>query len=403
MYIPRAMEAKLGSYLRQFKVVLVTGPRQAGKTTLLKHCLGGSHGYVTLDDLNALDLALDDPAAFLDEGRLPLVIDEVQQAPELFRQVKLVADAREECGSIVLTGSQTYALMQGVSESLAGRVGILELPTLSLAELAGKGQGGPYVPAPVDAGACAAAEGIDLWTHIQRGSMPRLQHAEVDWTDFYASYVKSYLERDVRQLLNVKDERAFYHFMVACAARTGQLLNLTDIAATVGVSVKTVQGWLSVLQASGVVYLMQPFWPNTAKQLTKAPKLYFMDTGLACYLTGWNTPEQLRAGAMRGHLFETFVVSEVLKSYLNAGRDARAVSFYRDARKREIDLVIQDGHTLHPVEVKAGVQVRADATRHFSCLEEFSGYEVGFGHVICQTREPYAITKDVQAVPVWAL
>lgn len=403
MYIEREIEAKLVSYLNQFKAVLVTGPRQAGKTTLLKHVLGDDYGYATLDDMNTLDLAVNDPKAFLNEGVLPIVIDEVQQAPDLFRQTKLVVDAIDSYGYVVLTGSQTYHLMQGVSESLAGRVGILELPTLSLRELVGDIGKGPYVPKRLQNSEIPKADDFDLWAHIQRGSMPRLQRENVDWYDYYTSYVKTYLERDVRQLLNLKDERKFYNFMIACAARTGQLLNATDIANTVDVDVKTVQGWISVLQASGIIYVMQPFWANTTKRLAKTPKLYFMDTGLACHLTGWNTPDQLKRGAVAGHMFETFVVSEVLKSYMNAGRDLREVSFYRDSQKREIDLVIQDGRVLHPVEIKAEVQISRSAVKNFACLEGIADYEVGFGHVICQTPEPYLLSGEIQAVPVRAI
>lgn len=404
MYVEREISAQLESYLRQFKCVLVTGARQVGKTTLLQHTLQGRFSYVTLDDMNELSLALSDPGAFLNAGRLPLVIDEVQQAPDLFRQVKLVVDAVGEYGSVVLTGSQTYNLMQGVSESLAGRVGILELPPFSLRELAGMPAAPPYMPVEiVKWDMRAAPDGFDLWAHIQRGSMPRLQDADVDWHAYYTSYIRSYLERDVRQLVNLKDERAFYNFMIAVAARTGQLLNASDIANAVGVDVKTIQGWISVLQASGIIHVMHPFWSNVGKRLAKTPKLYFMDTGLACHLTGWNTPEQLKRGAMAGHMFETFVVGEVLRSYMNAGRDVRAVSFYRDARKREIDLVIQDGHILHPVEVKSGVNIPTDAVKNFDALSAFGDYEVGFGHVICQTEKPYLVTRNVQAVPVWAV
>ena len=403
MYIGREIEATLDSHLKQFKVVLVTGARQVGKTTMLRHHLPREYEYVSLDDMNQLLLATTDSAAFLNERRLPIVIDEVQQAPDLFRQTKLVVDGIEECGMVVLTGSQTYNLMQGVSESLAGRVGILEMTPLSLREVTGSIGRGPYVPREIDRTEFPHPDGLDIWACIQRGSMPRLQDEDVDWYDFYASYVRTYLERDVRQLINLKDERTFYNFMIACAARTGQLLNVSDIAETVGVDAKTAQGWLSALQASGIVYVMQPFWTNANKRLAKTPKLYFMDTGLACHLGGWNTPDQLSRGAMSGQMFETFVVSEVLKSYKNAGRDTRSVSFYRDARKREIDLVIQDGRTLHPVEIKAGMTVRSDAVKNFSCLDDISGYEMGLGHVICQTEEPYFISRDVQAVPVWAI
>ena len=313
-------------------------------------------------------------------------------------------DRSEESGQVVITGSQTYQLMRGVSESLAGRIGILEMSGLSLREMLGRTSRGAYVPgAHADGEQVEAPAGFDLWTCVQRGSMPRLQDASVEWNDYYASYVRSYLERDVRQLINVRDELKFFNFMVACAARTGQLLNATDIADTIGVDVKTAQGWISVLRASGIVHVMQPFWANATKRLAKTPKLYFMDTGLACYLTAWNSAEQLRRGAMAGHMFETFVVSEVLKSYMNAGRDVRSVSFYRDARKREIDLVIQDGHVLHPVEIKAGAQVGPDALRNFSAIGGITGFEVGAGAVICQTERPYSITRDVRAVPVWAI
>ncbi|NHM16577.1 DUF4143 domain-containing protein [Eggerthellaceae bacterium zg-887] len=403
MYISREIESKISSYLKQFKVVLLTGARQTGKTTLLKHLLSDRYEYATLDDMNNLDLAVSDPKAFLGAGRLPIIVDEVQQAPDLFRQTKLVVDALDEYGAVVLTGSQTYQLMQGVSESLAGRVGILEMSGLSLREILGRSTGERYVPRLLSKKDLKQPEDRDIWSHIQRGSMPELQRSEVDWYDYYSSYVKSYLERDVRQLVNLKNERKFYSFMVAAAARTGQLLNASDIANTVDVDVKTVQGWISVLQASGIIHVMQPFWTNTTKRLAKTPKIFFMDTGLACHLTGWNTPDQLRLGAVSGHMFETFAVSEVLKSYMNAGRDLREVSFYRDSQKREIDLVIQDGRTLHPVEIKAGVQVRKDAVKHFSCLEGMADYEVGFGHVICQTPEPYIVARDVQAIPVWAI
>lgn len=215
--------------------------------------------------------------------------------------------------------------------------------------------------------------------------------------------MRSYIERDVRDLLAVKDEAKFYRFVVACAARSGQLFNATAVGEVAGIDGKTALSWLSVLQASGLVRMLQPFWPNMEKRLTKMPKLYFMDTGLVCYLTRWTTADQLRVGAAAGHVFETFVVSEVLKSHLNAGGEARDVCFYRDARKHEIDLVIQDGRTLHPVEVKAGALVKTDAVKNFEYLDGFEGYTVGFGHVICQTSAPYMLAKNVQAVPVWAI
>lgn len=402
MYIEREIEATVDRVLKQGKVVLVTGARQVGKTTMLKHHLGGTFGYASMENRRDYLQAKQDAVLFFETRSLPIIIDEVQRVPELFSQVKWMVDESEEKGRIVLTGSQTYQLMKGVSESLAGRIRILEMPPLSLRELTGSADcPHPYVPAPIGSAGAMPEKGI--WEIIHRGSMPELQDPSIDWDSFYSDYVSAYLERDVRDLINVKDESKFYSFLVACAARSGQLLNASDIGNAVDVDHKTVKAWLSVLQASNIVRMMKPFWPNIGKSLTKTPKLYFMDTGLVCHLTRWTTPEQLRLGAVAGHVFETFVVSEVLKSYMNAGANVRDVWFYRDSKKREIDLVIQEGHVLHPVEVKTAATVGSDAVKNFRCLEDLSRYEVGFGHIVCQTPEPYFVTRDVQAVPVWAI
>ena len=404
MYRYREAEATLLSFMRQFKVVLVTGARQVGKTTMLQHVLPGDFRYVTLDDPRAGVLAREDPALFFDANRLPVAVDEVQRVPGLFQQVKFLVDQSPEMGRVVLTGSQTFQLMQGVSESLAGRVAILEMTGMSLRELTSCGRRGPYVPSEVgDDGKCESPEGLDLWGTIHRGSMPRLMDPLVSWDAFYTGYVRTYLERDVRDLITVKDEASFYHFLVACAARTGMLVNHSALARDAGVDTKTAQSWLSVLQASGVVRLLRPFWSNATKRLTKTPKLYFMDTGLACHLLGWSSPETLRRGAMAGHVFETFVVGEVIKSYLNAGGDARNVHFYRDARQREIDLIIQEGRVLHPVEITTSATVTREAVAGFSVLNDIGDYDVGAGAVICQTREPYPVTDTVKAVPVWSI
>ena len=404
MYRHREAEATLLSLMGQFKVVLVTGARQVGKTTMLQHVLPENFRYVTLDDPRAGVLAREDPVLFFDANRLPVAVDEVQRVPELFQQVKFLVDQSPEVGRVVLTGSQTFQLMQGVSESLAGRVAILEMTGMSLRELTGCGGRGPYVPSEVgDDGRCESPEGLDLWATIHRGSMPRLMDPSVSWDAFYTGYVRTYLERDVRDLITVKDEASFYHFLVACAARTGRLVNHSALARDAGVDTKTAQSWLSVLQASGVVRLLRPFWSNATKRLTKTPKLYFTDTGLACHLLGWSSPETLRRGAMAGHVFETFVVGEVIKSYLNAGGDARNVHFYRDARQREIDLIIQEGRVLHPVEIKTSATVTREAAAGFSVLADVGDYDVGVGAIICQTREPYPVTATVKAVPVWSI
>lgn len=400
MYIKREIEATIDSMLKQGKVVLITGARQVGKTTVLRNHLGSSFEYVSMENPRDYQLAKQDAVLFFDSKSLPLIIDEVQRAPELFSTVKWIVDQSDEKGRIVLTGSQTYHLMKGVSESLAGRIRILEMPSLSLRELTHSASGPqPYVPAQIQSS--KRNPDADIWSIIHRGSMPELQDDSIDWDSFYSDYVAAYLERDVRDLINVKDESKFYNFMVACAARSGQLLNASDIGNAIDVDGKTVKAWLSVLQASNIVRIVEPFWPNVDKRLTKTPKLFFMDTGLVCHLTRWTTPEQLRRGAVAGHVFETFIVSEILKSYMNAGANLHDVWFYRDSKKREIDLVIQEGHILHPVEVKMAATVGSDAVKNFGCLENLSDYEVGFGHVVCQTAEPYFVTRNVQAISVW--
>lgn len=402
MYIKREIEPTIDAMLKQGKVVLVTGARQVGKTTVLKQHLGNDFNYVSMENPRDYLLAKEDAVLFFESKTLPLIIDEVQRVPELFSPIKWIVDQSEEKGRIVLTGSQTYHLMKGVSESLAGRVRILEMPGLSLRELSGNSSSPhPYVPEVMADSLNSPL--TDVWDLIHRGSMPELQDPNIDWDLFYTDYVAAYLERDVRELVNVKNEAKFYSFMVACAARTGQLLNTSDIANAVDVDHKTVKAWLSVLQASNIVRVIEPFWPNIDKRLTKTPKIFFMDTGLVCHLTRWTTPDQLRNGAAAGHIFETFIVSEILKSFMNSGKSLHDVWFYRDTKKREIDLVIQDGHILHPVEIKVSATVKKDAVKNFACLENLPGYEVSFGHVICQTPEPYFITRTVQAVPVWGI
>ena len=403
MYIHREIEVTIHEMLKQFKVVLVTGARQVGKTTVLKNSLEDSFSYVTLENPVEASNAENDSLLFFEMKSLPLVIDEVQRVPSLFQATKFIVDQSSEYGQIILTGSQTYHLMKGVSESLAGRIGILEMSGLSVRELTARDHPTPmpYVPSPV--GTVERPGGFSLWERIQRGSMPQLCATDIPWERFWTSYTQAYLERDVRDLISLKSERKFFDFMVAAAARSGQLFNASDIANSIDVDYKTVQSWVSILQASGIVRLLQPFWPNIGKSLTKTPKLYFMDTGLVCHLTRWTTPEQLRNGAVAGHVFETFVVSEVLKSYMNAGANLRDVWFYRDSKKREIDLVIQEGHILHPVEIKTAATVKAEAVKNFKCLKGMEGYEVGFGHVICQAPEPYYVTREVQAIPVWAI
>lgn len=380
----------------------MTDARQTGKTTMVRELLGDRYRYVSFDDMDVLDAAKSDPGLFFRDNRPPIILDEIQYAPELFSRIKLIVDQSPEKGRFVLTGSQTYHLMRGVTESLAGRIALLDMNGHSQREVYGPPQRGAYIPGTSDVDV-AMPDGYDPWDIMWRGSMPELQDSSVGWDSFYRGYIRSYLERDVRDLINVRDERRFYRFLVVAASRTGQLFNASSVANEVEVDATTVKGWLSVLEASGIVRMLRPFWSNLGKRLTKTPKLYFMDTGLACHLTRWNSSEALRRGAMAGHMFETFVVSEVLKSHMNGGRDAEDVYFYRDGRKREIDLVIQDGRVLHPVEVKSSSNPTREAIASFGALESLSDYEVGEGAVICQAERPHLIAENVKSVPVWAI
>lgn len=402
MYLDREAERTLQALRAQFKVVLVTGARQVGKTTMLNHMFSDSFDYLSLDDARLRRQATEDPVLFFKDHRPPLIVDEVQKAPDLFSEIKLLVDGSDEKGSVILTGSQTYQLMHQASETLAGRIAVLEMSGVSLRERLSLPQQGPYVPGVNEGGDEDVLDG-DVWELIWRGSMPELLDSSLDWDWYYSNYTRMYIERDVRDLIKTSSEESFYRFLVACAARTATVLNISDIARDVGIDFKTAQGWLSILKASGIIRLMRPFHANSAKRVIKSPKLYFMDTGLVCHLLGWTSAKVARDGAMSGTLFETFVVSEVLKTYLNDGRSAESVFFYRDERKREIDLVIQDGRTLHPVEVKKGASPGGEALRNFSVLDDVPGYEVGEGTVICQTDRAYSIGQNVRAMPITSI
>jgi predicted AAA+ superfamily ATPase len=293
--------------------------------------------------------------------------------------------------------------MQNVTESLAGRIAILEMSGLSLREIGGTSRVSPFVPASSLAGYISAIKGTgEFWKCVHRGSMPELQDPEMEWELYYRNYVRSYIERDVRNLITLKNENLFSKFLVALASRTGQLFNVHNVANDIGVTLKTVQNWSSILEASGTVRFIRPYFCNVNKQLTKTPKLYFMDCGLVCYLLGWSTSEVLERGAMSGPVFETFVVSEILKSHLNAGEDLRNIFFYRDVQKREIDLLIRRDGMLHPVEIKKSATPDRRMVSGFSVLEGLDA-RVGTGALVCLASESSYLTEDIITVPVDAI
>ena len=305
MYLHRSIESVLVKAINQTKVVLVTGARQAGKTTVIQNTFS-DYNYITLDDENMLILAKTDPPLFFKDQEYPLIIDEVQYAEELFRTIKLIVDRDPKRGQMILTGSQTHRLMEAASSMLAGRMSILEMSSLSMREFFKIEYNKPFMPTEgyIKERRKHLVKYDDLWKRIHRGSMPELLDEERDWEWFYRDYIRTYLERDIRKIINLKDELKFRSFLVSLAARSGQIIVYEDIASDVGVDIKTVQNWLSIVEASGIVKLIHTYKNNVIKRMIKSPKLYFMDTGLMCYLVGWKTYEQARNGAMSGSIFE---------------------------------------------------------------------------------------------------
>lgn len=402
-YYRRTVEKTLDRMNKTFPVVLITGPRQVGKTTILKKCSSKKRKYVSLDIQENRLLAKENPDLFLQRFSPPLLIDEIQYAPELLSYIKNIVDQSQEKGLFWLTGSQQFHLMKGVSESLAGRVSIIQMQGFSLSESKEKLNNLKFLPTndwilnKEKIGTNLSYE--DLFRLIWRGSFPAMHSTpELDWEDFYSSYLKTYIERDIRDLTSIGDEMFFLKFLISVASRTGQLLNYSDIARDIGKPMVTVQRWVSLLVTSGIVYLLYPYAQNIGNRMTKMPKIYFLDTGLACYLTKWNSWEALEAGAKSGEMLETFVVSEILKSYWHNGRTPN-ISFYRDKEKREIDLIFEENGLLYPVEIKKKTNPNKDDIKYFPILEK-TGFNVGNGAVICPSQDYKPIQKNVNIIPI---
>lgn len=402
MYIKRAIEKTIKEIEKSFPVLLITGPRQVGKTTVLKQLADEGRRYVTLDDPMLRDLAKSDPALFLQRFNPPVIIDEIQYAPELFPYIKMHADESGRKGEYWLTGSQAFHLMKNVSESLAGRVGVISLLGLSDSEIYSV----PSVPFTTASDILLKKSkqrephGLnEVYQRIFKGSMPALHVGNANSEMFFSSYIQTYLQRDVKDLTQVGDELAFLRFLTSVAARTGQAVNYTDMAKDVGISTPTAKQWMSVLVASGMVYLLEPYFNNVLKRAIKTPKMYFLDTGLCAYLTRWTSPESMEAGAMSGAFFETYVVGEIVKSYLNAGLRP-PIYYYRDKDDREIDLLIHADDFLYPVEIKKSANPGKASIRHFSALEK-TGLAIGEGSVLCFTSQLIPIDNKNWYVPAW--
>jgi hypothetical protein len=407
MYYKRHANETIRKLSTMFGAVLVTGARQVGKTTLL-HEVTKRAGYVTLDDKIQLVNAVEQSGTFFKDNPPPVFVDEVQHAPNLFPQIKIILDRDKKKGQFFLSGSQQFKMMKNVSESLAGRLGILNLPGLSLHEMYGVLFNEPFLPTDeyfTNRGKEKTnVTYADIWNIIHRGSFPELcANPDFDWRMFYAAYVTAYIERDVRDLAQVGDEVKFMQFMTVAASCTGQLLNLASLARDVGVSQPTAERWLSVLVASNLVCLLRPFYNNITKRTVKTLKLYFLDTGLAAYLTRWNTPEVLKNGAMARTFFETFVIGEIIKSYANKGILDIPIYFYRDRDGNEIDLLIEDGGILYPIEIKKHADPVKSDIANFAVLDKIPNIKRGQGGVVCLYDNLATLRENDKVIPITLL
>lgn len=409
MYITRHIEQVVERMARRKPILVITGARQVGKSTMLKATKKDVR-YLALNTPMVKQSAKENPSSFFDIYRPPIIVDEIQQATELFDYIKETVDESGELGSFFLTGSQSLKLMRGITESLAGRAGVIKMLGLSLRELTNNLDRKPFLPTteyfqkinnqPIK-------NNFDwLVNIIHKGFFPELHKTPSSlsyWSDFYSSYYQTYIEKDIYDILNIQDEIAFSRFVRATASLTGCLLNYTTLAQMCDKDVKTVKAWMSALESSGLVYLLQPYHNNYGKRLTKTPKLYFLDTGFACWLLGWNTPEQLFNGAMWGHIFESYVFTEILKSYYNDGIVNPPLYFYRDFDKTEIDIVILQGDTLYPIEIKTTSDPTKQMTKSFIKISSIPGKSLGTGTIICLAKQVLPLNSNVFILPTQLL
>lgn len=415
-YIERSIENRLGKLAKAFPVIMITGSRQVGKTTLLNNIQKKEKGqinYISLDNLSIRALAIEEPEIFLERYKPPLIIDEFQYAPKLLSYIKIIVDEKrqehlenkevETSGLYYLTGSQVFHTMKNVSESLAGRVGILELYPLSNREIEKK-KDKMFLPIYEELEKREKANRLEvdkLYEKILKGSYPELySNPNIEPKDFFETYIKTYIERDIRELINVKDETKFLKFIESIAVRTGQELNINDISNSIEINNMTAQNWLSILVSTGLVYLLQPYSNNNVSRIVKRPKIYFMDTGLACFLAGYMDSVTLERSAFNGAILETYVVTEIIKSFANQGLDSRKyLYYYRDNNGKEIDLIIIYNNKVYPLEIKKSYNPGKQAVKNFDVIQKF-GMEIGNGGVICLTKDIFPIDKDNNLIPI---
>ena len=406
MYITRHMEKPVMELNEQYPVLLLTGPRQVGKTTMLEHLIeveGKGRKKVSLDDLTLRELAKTDPKMFFQLYQPPLLIDEVQYAPELFPYIKIMVDERHQPGDFWLTGSQLFKMMEGVQESLAGRVALLHLSPLSQSEIMKRP---PEPPFSLELSLLSERQNgrqmlntPEVFQHIHQGGMPALVTGTYSNAPiFYSSYIDTYMERDVRRLSNDIDSLKFLRFLRSVAARTSQQVNYKGIADDAEIDQTTAKNWLHVLEALGIIFLLEPYSNNVLKRTVSTPKLYFYDSGIVCYLTRWSSPETAMEGAMSGALLENYTVAEIIKTYQNAGQEP-FLYYYRDKDAREIDLILERDGKLFPIEIKKMASPPKKLTKVFDLIDKFP-LQRGTGAILCMADQLGAFDQNNLIVPI---
>lgn len=396
--LKRRAEETITNINKTFKVLMVTGPRQVGKTTLLKSLMPLDMEYVSLDDPVLRRQAEEDPNLFLEEHPAPLLIDEVQYAPSLFPYIKLRVDKSDATGQYWLTGSQQFHLMRRVSESLAGRVGIANMSSLTYSEINEMSNTNIFNPVDVVKPKFNITS-TELFKVIFRGGMPQLyDDKELSREIYLQSYIDTYVERDIRDLREVGNSEAFKTFLIGVAEHTGEQLNYSNLASLAGITVPTAKSWMSILVASGLVFLLQPYASSMLKRAVRMPKIIFMDTGLATYLAGWGGAKELQMSPAAGHYFESFVISEAVKAYMAAGQMPQ-LSYYRDKEKNEVDLIFHRNGQLYPFEIKKTGTPKPEMLKNFKRIKA-GAKKLGNGGIICLYDEMIRIDEDNYIIPV---